>query len=470
MKKIIALLIIVNCSINSFAQMRATVDERMELTSIVFRIAGIDEFVNNQMQDYGEAIDKWFGKYRKHELFEHIRKMRQETVLAMAGVAASAPCLVIDGNGVRDSGLKKGSEIDLRWTDSNWEEYVRLLDDFYRKSRFHEFFESMQDFYEELENGVNMYLSQVDTTWFHTFFGYYNEPVVCVAAANGFNNYYMDLSYISENSFMLVLGYPGHMYDPTEVILHEMCHHYTNRLGSLFYPKVETAMDRVFENTELVLKYFRNHYGDPETIFYEWLTNHCVSMYMREHAGNDSFKILLLDSFISRMVAIQGFVWMKRGVQFMDNFYIYRELYPTFDSYMPRICEFLNNMVLADNWMKILEEAKPNRPYITNIYPVDGSCLLDYDKVDAVRVTFSRPMMNAHGIREILPIGCNIFNGPGSYWEDSVTYVLPLLEDAVIRDTTYVITLNKDFFKDVKDTYSMEYNFQILYRKKGKSE
>lgn len=469
MKRIFALLIISCLSINCFAQMQAKVDERIELTSIVFRLAGMEEFTAGQINEYEEAIDKWFGKYSSHRLIDHIRKMRKETSLAMGGVVVSAPYLVIDGKGVHDSGLAKGSEIEGRWTDSNWDEYVRLLDDFYRKSRFHEFFMSEQDFYRKIEDDINMYLSQIDTSWFNSFFGYYDAPSAYVSAVNGFHNYFIETKSAHGNSAAIVIGYIGLNYDPSEVILHEMCHQYTSKLDN-FYPKVENAMSRIFENTELVLKYIQNHYPSSKTLFYEWLTNHCVAMYMQEHAGNDGFKIQMLNCFVSRMVIYQGFIWMERGMNFMDNFYADRETYPTFESYMPRICEFLNNIVIADNWIKILEEAKPVKPYITNIYPVDGSCLLDYDKVDAVRVTFSQPMMKAHGILEIVPSEGNIFNGRESYWEDSVTYVLPLYEDAVIKDTTYVITLDRNFFIGAKYTYRMEYNYQILYRKKDKSE
>ena len=76
MRRLTISLIVICLSISCFAQMRAAVDERMELTSIVFRIAGAEEFVNDQMQEYGEAIDRWFGKYSSHELIDHIRKMR----------------------------------------------------------------------------------------------------------------------------------------------------------------------------------------------------------------------------------------------------------------------------------------------------------------------------------------------------------------------------------------------------------
>ena len=297
MMRFIAILIFTtSLSIGCMAQMRATVDERMELTSIVFRLAGAEEFVNDQMQ-----------------------------------------------------------------TDSNWDKYVRLLDDFYRKSRFHEYFESRQDFYREVEDCVNAYLSQLDTTWFRSFFGHYDEPVVYVAAANGFHNYYLNTSAIQEGSFAIAIGYPGPWYDPTEVILHEMCHQYTNRMDR-FYPEVESTMLRIFENPELVLKYVQSHYGDPEAIFYEWLTNLCVAMYMKEHTDNLPYRVQGLNNFLSKMAIGYGFIWMERSMQFMDNFYTDRESYPVFEAYMPRICEFMNNIVITENWLNVLEETKPHRP------------------------------------------------------------------------------------------------------------
>lgn len=70
MKRIIALLIISCLSINCFAQMQAKVDERIELTSIVFRLAGMEEFTAGQINEYEEAIDKWFGKYSSHRLID----------------------------------------------------------------------------------------------------------------------------------------------------------------------------------------------------------------------------------------------------------------------------------------------------------------------------------------------------------------------------------------------------------------
>ena len=53
-----------------FGQLTCKVDERMELTSIVFRVAGIEEFTNDNIPEYAKAIDSWFGKYKSHKLID----------------------------------------------------------------------------------------------------------------------------------------------------------------------------------------------------------------------------------------------------------------------------------------------------------------------------------------------------------------------------------------------------------------
>ena len=164
-------------------------------------------------------------------------------------MAASAPFLVIDENGVHDSELRTGSEIDGRWTDDNWKEYVRLLDDFYRKSRFHKFFISQQELYDNIENSMDYYLEEIDTAWFNSFFGTFDKPVIYVAAANGPNNYGFDDPTIKPDGYGIAIGYTGQ--DPTNMVLHEMCHGYTS-FSDDYYPQVHEAMKRIFETPGLL--------------------------------------------------------------------------------------------------------------------------------------------------------------------------------------------------------------------------
>ncbi len=440
----------------AFGQLKSKVDERMELTSIVFRVAGIEEFTNDNIPEYAEAIDKWFGKYKSHKLIDLIKEMRKKYGLGFAGVAASVPFIVIDENGVHDSGLRTGSEIEGRWTDENWEEYVRLLDDFYRKSRFHKFFISQQELYDNAIRTMDSYLTKIDTSWFRSFFGEYEEPVVYAAIANGYNNYCFDDPTLYNDGYGIAIGYTGGY--PNDVVLHEMCHRYT-LISDEYYPQVEEAMRRIFETSDLVEIFLRNSYGSPQTVFNEWLTDLSVAMYIKEH---DSIQRLFNRTSI--MSYAYGYIWTPRAAQFMDNFYANREIYPYFEDFMPRICEFMNYTTSMDNWMKVIKESNPERPYIVNIYPVEGSNLSDYKHIDEIRITFSEPMhTSAMGFTDIYPIEENPFDIDNAYWEDDITFVIPLFKNAEIKDTTYVISLSKDFFISSQDIHGLIRDYQIIY-------
>lgn len=43
---------------------KATVDERVELTSIVARLAEYDEYVNHYFKSYASDVDQYFAKYK----------------------------------------------------------------------------------------------------------------------------------------------------------------------------------------------------------------------------------------------------------------------------------------------------------------------------------------------------------------------------------------------------------------------
>ena len=59
----------------------------MELTGIVFKIAGIEEYVNKMPPQYNDVVDKWIEKYADQALIRIIKEMRTERGLALAGIA-----------------------------------------------------------------------------------------------------------------------------------------------------------------------------------------------------------------------------------------------------------------------------------------------------------------------------------------------------------------------------------------------
>lgn len=89
MKRVIVLFLSLLIYYTSSAQISVTTDERVELTSIVFRLAGIPEYTDGEVAPYNAAIDNYFERYKDDALFQYIRKLRNEDRLGYASVAVA---------------------------------------------------------------------------------------------------------------------------------------------------------------------------------------------------------------------------------------------------------------------------------------------------------------------------------------------------------------------------------------------
>jgi len=70
MKKLTGIFIVFFCTIVANAQISVIpyVDERTELLSIVFRLAGAKEYVNDSLKNYMAEIDTCFAVYKEYEV------------------------------------------------------------------------------------------------------------------------------------------------------------------------------------------------------------------------------------------------------------------------------------------------------------------------------------------------------------------------------------------------------------------
>ena len=54
---------------------KPTVDRRVELLSIVFRLAEKQEYSNNRFKVYTDRIDQYFEKHKNHELIQFTKSI-----------------------------------------------------------------------------------------------------------------------------------------------------------------------------------------------------------------------------------------------------------------------------------------------------------------------------------------------------------------------------------------------------------
>ena len=81
MKILTGIFFIIFLTSTAFSQsliLNPAVDEKTELLSIVFRLAGEEEYVNNEIKNYTDAIDKYFDPYKDDALIKFVKKIRKK--------------------------------------------------------------------------------------------------------------------------------------------------------------------------------------------------------------------------------------------------------------------------------------------------------------------------------------------------------------------------------------------------------
>src|SRR6266849_3410908 len=110
---------------------RASVDQRIELMSIVARLAGYDEYSNDQFKLYAADVDHHFEKYKNHpavQFAKAVRESRQiafDAVMSMA-VHLNAPPVLTAKTPFTDQAP------DRRWGAQAAEQFTGLLRQFYK--------------------------------------------------------------------------------------------------------------------------------------------------------------------------------------------------------------------------------------------------------------------------------------------------------------------------------------------------
>ena len=400
-------LILASVTAHAGPQVRFSADERFELTSIAAGLAGYEEYSMCRIPSYREDIAETFGEYRDHELIQYMRLLRATRGIAYDAVASSAQMLLISGDSVGlhpDAVPERLCMDDPRWTPDAIKRYVDLLDRFYRDTRFKEFFESHRDMYDKGSDAVGKYCD-IDTTWFHSFFGkYLGHPELYLSFVNGPSNYalpdrgsipgygiLMGLSFnIQDSTQILAFEKAGHI-GFLRTVVHELCHNFSGPLYDRHAARFEKAGERLFRDSAIRKMVTENAYGAPDIMTSEWLNTLCESMYFKEHGllYPDDYCIderSLSLSFLTSARAQTTFLWLVSSIDMMDGFYADRKRYRTVEDYIPRI---------AGYYRHLSRHIDDEKEFFLSLYPQVTDVSVDStSRRDTVvlSLSFSRPM------------------------------------------------------------------------------
>ena len=318
---------------------KPTVDRRVELLSIVFRLAEKQEYSNKRFKVYADRIDQYFEKHTNHELIQFTKSMISENKIAF-----DAPMWLavhIDDNLNLLTDVKQVWQQDSRWTKETAEKFVSLLEKFYNDSDFDKFFNGNADLYDESIRRFTPIYEQVNLNWFVSFFGKESSEKFRIHIGFGVENncYGVNLDYINGNRIIYAItglwnfdhtGYPVFsMIHDFPILIHEFIHPFVDKLTEKNKELFKESGEKI--SAGLITE----AYTSWEDLLDEAFINASVVMYMKDNG----FKQSDIIRWVDLIKGLFGTFWIEELVEELENYNRQRDLYPTLDSYMPKLSE-----------------------------------------------------------------------------------------------------------------------------------
>ncbi len=374
------------------------VDRRVELLSIVFRLAGNPEYNMNTFSKYGSEIDAYFRSAREHPVIALAKRLASErgvgfdAVMAMAVHLSQPPDLT--------PVVAFSDDIpDPRWGQGNAQQFVSLLEDFYKSAKAEKFFEAHETMYRQAQERLTRATRAVDLKWYRKFFGGQPEENfnLLIGVNNGGGNYGPRVvSPDGREELYSIIGVPGvdstgsPAFDASVLptIIHEFCHSFVNPAIDRHFPRFEDEAAVVFGPLAEEMK--RMAYGDPRTMVVESLVRASVIRYMLAHdSGNVNLQKLIVHE------QALGFVFMDELNGLMEKYEKNRESSPTFELFVPFVAEYFTD--LAQRIGTVIASFDAKCVHVTSIAPFDNGAKDVDPSVTEIIVHCDKPLNPSAG-------------------------------------------------------------------------
>jgi hypothetical protein len=377
----------------------AKVDERVELVSIIFRLAGSQEYNDSRLANYTSDIDHYFGPYREHAAVKFARKMAEKK-----GIGYDAPMsLAVHLSPPPD--LKPlvpfTEDMPARWDKEDALRFTRLAHGFYRKTHFEKFTAAHRGMYDLAEkrfrDGV---LQNVDLGWYRRFFGEMPRGHFHVLLGMNAGSYGLKVRNAAgrEDIFAMVgcwtkdeTGNPTYDTGYLAAVIHEFAHSFVNPAVDQYWQRFASAQ-KVFEPVAERMQ--RLAYGDAKAMVYESLVRAATIFYDVAHGDPPMERNIRKERQIRSEQAF-GFVWMEELCSLLEKYETSRDRYPRFQDFMPVVADFYTS--LASRVNDELADFKNKCAHVTGLQPFANHDTQVDPGIKELTVTFDKLLDPAKG-------------------------------------------------------------------------
>lgn len=349
MKFILAFFFAVTCSpIIANEKINSTVDPRVELLSIVFRLAGNPEYNMKFAKKYVDDIHTYFDPYKTDPLISFAKELAEEKNMGFSKVMFLAAHLNFSNQ--KFSLIKeKESNLTGKWDKADAQKFVTLLNHFYRSSKFEHFFNSHKAFYDEATRQFDLSVSEFDQKWYLDYYGDHEvDYKVVLGLGDGGANYGPSVTPIGKKRLVYaVMGSwtfnaASEPLFPKETYLTYLIHEFNHSFVDHILENNSSIEAQLKRSGEILLEAEKNEmrqegYEDWHSLINESLVRASVVRYMIDHQDADQS---VQEEILKQQK--KGFLWTKDLVTLLGEYESSRLVYPTFKSFYPKLVAFFD--------------------------------------------------------------------------------------------------------------------------------
>ena len=352
MKKNILSIILALAAITASAQIKVEVSETVELMSILARTAGYPEYSMDLAGQYTKDTEAWFTPYKQHAAVVLAQELRNKYGIGYERVMNMAVHLNIEkgkltliGNRAElNNGVYDG------WKNVDVDDFVDKLNQFYKDTRFHKFFEQHRAFYDEgVKNFETEMMPKFHQKWYTRFYG---------TEASGQFHIIINFTYGRHNNGVNrqlpsqpfeVFAILGYQLNPTtaqpqwftDVLVHEFNHSFVNPLldNATNAALIEKVGQRLYMWSQPEMN--NQAYNDWRIVINESIVRAAVFIYMMDNGlmSKQTFNEMFNETWRN------GFRWTPELVNSLRYYANNRDLYPTLNDYYPEIARSLSKYI-----------------------------------------------------------------------------------------------------------------------------
>ncbi len=375
----------------------AKVNEQVELMSIVARLAGYDEYVNNQFRAYAEDVDLHFGKHKNHELIQFARKIRQSNGIGFERVMAMA--VHLNPNLTPKVPFTETAP-NKSWGKPTAEEFVRLLKVFYKEANCSEFFVSHAGMYRIAEQRYQKVVDEIDIPWFERFYGERPSGTfnVYIGLLNDGGNYNADVIFPKGRKDIFAIMGTSAADDKNlpvfsaeadlPVVIHEFNHSFVNHLVDENRKPFELSCSTI--HNLVAAKMSKLAYGSWQTALNESLVRVGVIRYLFDHQSIENTNRKIIEE------KANGFVWMDELFVLLGTYENSRLAFPKLRSFMPVLAGY--HIDLAKRVEYKIKEFEAMKPKVVAIGEFRNESQEVSSDIKQITFVFDKPMIGKGSI------------------------------------------------------------------------